>query len=136
MTTVAKRRRALRGRVMGLLLGLVLVVAGGVALASPPPSAAFADDDGRTWLPRTAGDTTQLLLVNGISGSIEAESSVTGAGRLTFAGRAGDSTVFRADGGLVLVGNGDHDAVRLADVPDRVAVAGDRALGLTEEGAT
>ena len=88
----ARRRRA---RGLALAGAAFLAIGVGAAIASPPRSAQVLELDGRTWF--STADGRQLLLVNGISGLIEAATEVPDSmGPLTFVDGRGPTTVLRS----------------------------------------
>lgn len=118
-----------------MVVALGAVIGLGVAAASPPPTAAFDDFDGRTWLAVPRAEGSQLLLVNGISGSLEAEAVVAPApASVTFAGADSRRTLLRTPDSLVIVDNATHAVVRRPLETDaRVALVGDDVLVVWED---
>jgi hypothetical protein len=118
VTTAGVADRRMRRRLVAVLAAGLLAFGVGVAVASPPRSAAFDDADGRTWLPALGADGTRLLVVNGWSGLVEAEATVDGAdGALAFAGAEGATSAFTGAGRLVAVDEATHRATSRALAP-------------------
>ena len=133
MRTMVGRARSRRRRARGLAIVAAAITALGVgaAIASPPRSARLEELDGRTWF--ATADGTQLLLVNGISGLIEAATAVPGApGPVTFVDGRGPSTLLRGQRGLLVVDDGEHD-VALVDGAAGAAFVGDDVLLLGDD---
>lgn len=135
VTTPRADDRRMRARLVAILVAGLLALGVGVAVASPPRSAAFDDADGRTWLPVAGpqgGD--RLLLANGLSGLVEADATVDGGGGspLRFVASRGRTTLLAGDGGrLVVVDDGTHRTATRTEpgaaalVPGGVLVLGD-----------
>lgn len=122
---------------MAILAGIAVALGIGAALASPPPSASFDGFDGRTWLPVQREVGPQLLLVNGISGLIEASADLEDVSDPPrFVGAGSGHTLFRSDDSLIAVDDGSHvAATRSVPTPDRAVVAAGRVLVLGERAA-
>lgn len=131
MRTFVGRARTRRRRALAIAATAVLAIGAGAAVASPPRSAQVHELDGRTWF--STNDGTQLLLLNGISGLIEAATEVPDAeGSLAFVDGRGPRTLLSTGDGLVAVDDGAHTVRRLPG-SDRGVFVGDQWLVLGED---
>ena len=100
-----------RLRLAGIITGVLVIVGVGAALASPPRSAGLDEYDGRTWLPVERESGTHLLLVNGLSGLIEAEADLEqSVGPIRFADSTSEHTLFATGTGSLVVDDASHGA--------------------------
>ncbi len=99
-----------RARAAAAAVATVAVLGAGAAVASPPRSAGFDDADGRTWLAVEREAGPRLLLVNGLSGLVEAEAALPdGVATVHFVGEGPGRTLFAAaDGEVVAVDDATH----------------------------
>lgn len=126
-----------RLRLAGVITGVLVIVGVGVALASPPRSAGFEEYDGRTWLPVERASGTHLLLVNGLSGLIEAEADLDqSVGGIRFADSTSERTLFATETGSMVVDDATHSAaVRPGYGAGGAVLVGGRVLALDRSGA-
>jgi hypothetical protein len=116
--------------------GLVAVAVGGAALASPPTSATSSDRDGRTWLAVPDGEGSRLLLVNGISGLIEADADLDApASEVRFVSERAGRTLLATGDSFAVVDDARHEIARVDDAA-AVALADDGIVKLAGTAAT
>jgi hypothetical protein len=142
--TLARRlRRTFTRQRLTAVAVVIAVVASGLAIlvaAIEPPARVAADEvDGRTWLGvgGAAAGRSRVVLVNGISGFVEAQAA-SGAdtapplpGGLSFAGSDRQRTLLAGPDGAVLLADGSHDAqvVRTSAASSVLAAAGVVTVG-------
>ena len=143
MTVARRLRRTFTRQRLTAVAVVIAVVASGLAVlvaAIDPPARVAADElDGRTWLGvgGAAAGRSRVVLVNGISGFVEAQAA-SGAdttpslpGRLSFAGSDRQRTLLSGPDGAVLLADGSHDAqvVRTSAASSVLAAAGVVTVG-------
>ena len=143
MTLARRLRRTFTRQRLTAVAVVVAVVASGLAVlvaAIEPPERVAADEfDGRTWLGvgGAAAGRSRVVLVNGISGFVEAQAA-SGAdttpslpGGLAFAGSDRQRTLLSGPDGAVLLADGSHDAqvVRTGAASSVLAAAGVVTVG-------
>ena len=143
MTLARRLRRTLTRQRLTAVAVVIAVVASGLAIlvaAIEPPARVAADElDGRTWLGvgGAAAGRSRVVLVNGISGFVEAQAA-SGAdtapplpGGLSFAGSDRQRTLLAGPDGAVLLADGSHDAqvVRTSAASSVLAAAGVVTVG-------
>ena len=106
-------------------MGALAVVAGVLvtSMSSPPASQQPSEVQGRTWVPVQTDDGPRLVLVNGISGLIEAQATTTDPQPegVEVVASTVDRTVLGSAEALTVVDNGRRVAV------SRTGVAGSSA---------
>jgi len=120
------------------MAGLVLAgVAVGAAVASPPSSAGVDEYDGRTWFTVERETGAHALLLNGLSGLIEAEAPLGAAhSGASFADASDEQTLFSGPGGSVGLTDGTHQSAARSGFGRAGGVlVGDQVLAITNASA-
>jgi hypothetical protein len=124
-------RPSLNARIGAIAGSMALLVAGGVWVVrewGSTPAAEFDGRDGRTWLAASGTSGSIAVLVNGISGLIEAQAPTplgADADGLGFRGSHASATLLGNEDRTVLIRDGSHEVVSINDRSGLSALAAD-----------